>query len=212
MRSRLEQISHRLIEVDALLAEPDTANDMDRFRKLSRERAEIDPVVMLFRSYEATEADMQAAMDMSSDPELREMAEEELKLAKARLEELQEQLQVQLLPRDPDDGRSVFLEVRAGTGGDESAIFSGDLFRMYSRYAEQKGWKVEVISENESEMGGYREVIARVDGDGVYGRLKYESGAHRVQRVPETESQAGCIPLPARSPCCPKPMKLRKWR
>ncbi len=189
MRSRLEQISHRLIEVDALLAEPDAANDMDRFRKLSRERAEIDPVVMLFRSYESTEADLQAAMDMSSDPELREMAEEELKLAKARLEELQEQLQVQLLPRDPDDGRSVFLEVRAGTGGDESAIFSGDLFRMYSRYAEQKGWKVEVISENESEMGGYREIIARVDGEGVYGRLKYESGAHRVQRVPETESQ-----------------------
>ncbi len=189
MRSRLEQISHRLIEVDALLAEPDAANDMDRFRKLSRERAEIDPVVMLFRSYEATEADLQAAMEMSSDPELREMAEEELKLAKARLEELQEQLQVQLLPRDPDDGRSVFLEVRAGTGGDESAIFSGDLFRMYSRYAEQKGWKVEVVSENESEMGGYREVIARIDGDGVYGRLKYESGAHRVQRVPETESQ-----------------------
>jgi len=189
MRSRLEQISHRLIEVDALLAEPDAANDMDRFRKLSRERAEIDPVVMLFRSYESTEADLQAAMDMSSDPELREMAEEELKLAKARLEELQEQLQVQLLPRDPDDGRSVFLEVRAGTGGDESAIFSGDLFRMYSRYAEQKGWKVEVISENVSEMGGYREIIARVDGDGVYGRLKYESGAHRVQRVPETESQ-----------------------
>ncbi len=189
MRSRLEQISHRLIEVDALLAEPDAASDMDRFRKLSRERAEIDPVVILFRSYESTEADLQAAMEMSSDPELREMAEEELKLAKERLEALQEQLQVQLLPRDPDDGRSVFLEVRAGTGGDESAIFSGDLFRMYSRYAEQKGWKVEVISENESEMGGYREIIARVDGDGVYGRLKYESGAHRVQRVPETESQ-----------------------
>lgn len=189
MRSRLEQISHRLIEVDALLAEPDAASDMDRFRKLSRERAEIDPVVMLFRSYESTEADLQAAMEMSSDPELREMAEEELKLAKERLEALQEQLQVQLLPRDPDDGRSVFLEVRAGTGGDESAIFSGDLFRMYSRYAEQKGWKVELISENESEMGGYREIIARVDGDGVYGRLKYESGAHRVQRVPETESQ-----------------------
>src|SRR5690606_10665986 len=189
MRSRLEQISHRLIEVDALLAEPDTASDMDRFRKLSRERAEIDPVVALFRSYESTEADVQAALEMSSDPELREMAEEELKLSKARLEALQEQLQVQLLPRDPDDGRSVFLEVRAGTGGDESAIFSGDLFRMYSRYAEQKGWKVEIISENASEMGGYREIIARVDGDGVYGRLKYESGAHRVQRVPETESQ-----------------------
>lgn len=189
MRSRLEQISQRLIEVDALLAEPEIASDMDRFRKLSRERSEIDPVVTLFRSYESTEADLQAAMEMSSDPELRDMAEEELKLAKERLEELEEQLQVQLLPRDPDDGRSVFLEVRAGTGGDESAIFSGDLFRMYSRYAEQKGWKVEIVSENESEMGGYREIIARVDGDGVYGRLKYESGAHRVQRVPETESQ-----------------------
>lgn len=189
MRSRLEQISHRLIEVDALLAEPDTASDMDRFRKLSRERAEIDPVVALFRSYEATEADMQAAMEMTSDPELREMAEEELRTAKDRLEELDDQLQLQLLPKDPDDGRGVFLEVRAGTGGDESAIFSGDLFRMYSRYAEQKGWKVEIVSENASEMGGYREIIARVDGDGVYGRLKYESGAHRVQRVPETESQ-----------------------
>jgi len=189
MRSRLEQISQRLIEVDALLAEPEIASDMDRFRKLSRERSEIDPVVSLFRSYESTEADLQAAMEMSSDPELRDMAEEELKLAKGRLEELEEQLQVQLLPRDPDDGRSVFLEVRAGTGGDESAIFSGDLFRMYSRYAEQKGWRVEVVSENESEMGGYREIIARIDGDGVYGRLKYESGAHRVQRVPETESQ-----------------------
>ena len=189
MRSRLEQISHRLIEVDALLAEPDTASDMDRFRKLSRERAEIDPVVALFKSYESTEADIEAAMEMTADPELRDMAEEELKTGRARLEALEEELQLQLLPKDPDDGRSVFLEVRAGTGGDESAIFSGDLFRMYSRYAEQKGWKVEIMSENASEMGGYREVIARVDGDGVYGRLKYESGAHRVQRVPETESQ-----------------------
>lgn len=189
MRSRLEQISQRLIEVDALLAEPDAANDMDRFRKLSRERAEIDPVVMLFRSYEATEADLQTATEMMSDPELRDMAQEELDTAKARIEDLEEQLQLQLLPKDPDDGRSVFLEVRAGTGGDESAIFSGDLFRMYSRYAEEKGWKVEIMSENASEMGGYREVIARIDGEGVYGRLKYESGAHRVQRVPETESQ-----------------------
>ncbi len=189
MRSRLEQISHRLIEVDALLAEPDTASDMDRFRKLSRERAEIDPVVALFKNYESTEADIEAAMEMTADPELRDMAEEELKTGRVRLEALEEELQLQLLPKDPDDGRSVFLEIRAGTGGDESAIFSGDLFRMYSRYAEQKGWKVEIMSENASEMGGYREVIARVDGDGVYGRLKYESGAHRVQRVPETESQ-----------------------
>ncbi|NLY34940.1 peptide chain release factor 1 [Advenella faeciporci] len=189
MRSRLEQLSQRLIEVDALLAEPEIANDMDRFRKLSRERAEIDPVVELFKSYESTEADLETAMEMMSDPELKEMGEEEMKAAKDRIAELEEALQLELLPKDPDDGRGVFLEIRAGTGGDESAIFTGDLFRMYSRYAEEKGWKVEVMSENPSEMGGYREIIARIDGDGVYGRLKYESGAHRVQRVPETESQ-----------------------
>lgn len=189
MRSRLEQLSQRLIEVDALLAEPEIANDMDRFRKLSRERAEIDPVVELFKSYESTEADLETAMEMMSDPELKEMGEEEMKAAKDRIAELEEALQLELLPKDPDDGRGVFLEIRAGTGGDESAIFTGDLFRMYSRYAEEKGWKVEVMSENPSEMGGYREIIARIDGDGVYGCLKYESGAHRVQRVPETESQ-----------------------
>lgn len=189
MRSRLEQLSQRLIEVDALLAEPEIANDMDRFRKLSRERAEIDPVVELFKSYESTEADLETAMEMMSDPELKEMGEEEMKAAKDRIAALEEALQLELLPKDPDDGRGVFLEIRAGTGGDESAIFTGDLFRMYSRYAEENGWKVEVMSENPSEVGGYREIIARIDGDGVYGRLKYESGAHRVQRVPETESQ-----------------------
>ncbi len=189
MRSRLEQLSQRLIEVDALLAEPEIANDMDRFRKLSRERAEIDPVVELFKNYESTEADLETAMEMMSDPELKEMGEEEMKAAKDRIAALEEALQLELLPKDPDDGRGVFLEIRAGTGGDESAIFTGDLFRMYSRYAEENGWKVEVMSENPSEVGGYREIIARIDGDGVYGRLKYESGAHRVQRVPETESQ-----------------------
>ncbi|MDY0273113.1 MAG: peptide chain release factor 1 [Advenella sp.] len=189
MRSRLEQLSQRLIEVDALLAEPEIANDMDRFRKLSRERAEIDPVVELFKNYESTEADLETAMEMMSDPELKEMGEEEMKAAKDRIAVLEEALQLELLPKDPDDGRGVFLEIRAGTGGDESAIFTGDLFRMYSRYAEENGWKVEVMSENPSEVGGYREIIARIDGDGVYGRLKYESGAHRVQRVPETESQ-----------------------
>ncbi|WP_028884647.1 peptide chain release factor 1 [Taylorella asinigenitalis] len=189
MRSRLEQLSQRLVEVDALLAEPDVANDMDRFRKLSRERSEIDPVVALFKEFEAAESDLEAAVEMMSDPELKEMGEEEMKATKERLEQLEEKLQLELLPKDPDDARSVFLEIRAGTGGDESAIFSGDLFRMYSRYAEQKGWRVELMSENPSELGGYREVIARIEGDGVYGQLKYESGAHRVQRVPETESQ-----------------------
>ena len=189
MRFRLEQLTQRLLEVDAILSEPETVQDMDRFRKLSRERSEIDPVVMLFKEFTDTEGDLETAIEMMADPEMKEMGEEEMKAAKVRLEELEEKLQVELLPKDPDDGRSVFLEIRAGTGGDESAIFTGDLFRMYSRYAEQNGWRVEVMSENPSELGGYREVIARIDGDGVYGRLKYESGAHRVQRVPETESQ-----------------------
>ena len=189
MRSRLEQLSHRLLEVDAMLSEPETVNDMDNFRKLSRERSEIDPVVQLFNEYESAEADMSAAQEMMKDPELKEMGEEEYHLLKDKLEELEDALQIELLPKDPDDSRSVFLEIRAGTGGDESAMFSGDLFRMYTRYAEEMGWRVEFISEAPSELGGYREVIVRIDGDGVYGRLKYESGAHRVQRVPETESQ-----------------------
>jgi peptide chain release factor 1 len=189
MRSRLEQLSHRLLEVDAMLSEPETVNDMDNFRKLSRERSEIDPVVQLFNEYESAEADMSAAQEMMKDPELKEMGEEEYHLLKEKLEELEDALQIELLPKDPDDSRSVFLEIRAGTGGDESALFSGDLLRMYTRYAEEMGWRVEFISEAPSELGGYREVIVRIDGDGVYGRLKYESGAHRVQRVPETESQ-----------------------
>tara|TARA_R110000851_G_scaffold246140_1_gene398842 strand:+ start:1519 stop:2601 length:1083 start_codon:yes stop_codon:yes gene_type:complete len=189
MRSRLEQLARRLIEIDALLAEPEIASDMDRFRKLSRERAEIEPVVVQFQQYEATEGDIQAAKEMQSDPDMREMAEEELKLGRERIEVLEDELQVLLLPRDPNDGRSVFLEIRAGTGGDESALFTGDLLRMYSRYAESKGWRVELMSESPSEVGGYKEVIARIDGDGVYGRLKFESGAHRVQRVPATETQ-----------------------
>ncbi|PLC54425.1 peptide chain release factor 1 [Pollutimonas nitritireducens] len=189
IRNRLEQLARRLVEVDALLAEPEIANDMNRYRKMSRERSDLEPVVAAFAAYTGTEDDIQAAQDMMSDPEMRDMAEEEYKLAKDRLEELASDLQVLLLPRDPDDGRSVFLEIRAGTGGDESALFAGDLLRMYTRYAENKGWKVEMMSESASEIGGYKEVIARLDGDGVYGQLKFESGAHRVQRVPATETQ-----------------------
>ncbi|MEB2399579.1 MAG: peptide chain release factor 1 [Alcaligenaceae bacterium] len=189
MRNRLEQLAHRLIEVDALLAEPEIAGDMDRYRKISRERAELEPVVAVFNAYTATEGDMGAAQEMMADPDMRAMAEEELKLGREKLEQLEADLQILLLPRDPDDDRNVFLEIRAGTGGDESALFAGDLLRMYSRYAESRGWRVELMSANESEIGGYKEVIVRVDGDGVYGRLKFESGAHRVQRVPETETQ-----------------------
>ncbi|ANN79764.1 peptide chain release factor 1 [Bordetella flabilis] len=189
MRDRLDQLSRRLIEVDAMLAEPEAATDMDRFRKLSRERAELEPVVSAFAAYRATEDDLATAQEMLSDPEMKAMAEDEIKAARGKLEELDAALQRLLLPRDPDDGRSVFLEIRAGTGGDESALFSGDLLRMYSRYAERQGWKVELMSESPSELGGYKEVIARIDGDGVYGRMKFESGAHRVQRVPATEAQ-----------------------
>lgn len=189
MRSRLEQLSRRLVEIDALLAEPEIAADMDKFRKLSRERAEVEPIAEVFDRYCATESDMEAAQEMMSDPELREMADEEYRLAKQQLQHLEDELQILLLPRDPDDSRSVFLEIRAGTGGDESALFAGDLLRMYSRYAEEQGWRVELMSESPSEIGGYKEVIARIDGDGVYGHLKFESGAHRVQRVPETETQ-----------------------
>jgi peptide chain release factor 1 len=167
MRERLEQLSRRLIEVDALLAEPEAAADMDRFRKLSRERAEVEPVVAAFASYRGAEDDLGTAQEMLSDPEMKSLAEEEIKSAKAKLEELDASLQRLLLPRDPDDGRSVFLEIRAGTGGDESALFSGDLLRMYSRYAERQGWRVELMSESPSELGGYKEVIVRIEGEGV---------------------------------------------
>lgn len=189
MRSRLEQLAHRLIEIDALLAEPEIATDMGRFRKLSRERAEIEPVVLAFNAYRAAESDVEAAQAMLSEPDMREMAEEEIESGKARIETLEGELQILLLPRDPDDDRSVFLEIRAGTGGDESALFAGDLLRMYTRFAEDRGWRVEFMSESGSEVGGYKEVIARLEGTGVYGELKFESGAHRVQRVPETETQ-----------------------
>ena len=189
MRSRLEQLAQRLIEVDAMLAEPEIASDMDRFRKMSRERAELEPVVTVFNQYVATENDIQAARDMLGEPDMKAMAQEEIETGEAALEQLAADLQILLLPKDPDDTRSVFLEIRAGTGGDESALFAGDLFRMYTRYAEGQGWRVEIMSANDSEIGGYREVIARIDGDGVYGRLKFESGTHRVQRVPATEAQ-----------------------
>jgi len=189
MRSRLEHLCNRLTEVDALLAQPETASDMDRFRKLSRERAELEPVVDAFTAFARTEEDLATAQEMLSDPDMKAMAEDEIKSGRGKLESLESALQLLLLPRDPNDGRSVFLEIRAGTGGDESALFSGDLLRMYTRYAEARGWRVELMSESASELGGYKEVIARIDGDGAYGRLKFESGAHRVQRVPATEAQ-----------------------
>ncbi|MBS1196865.1 MAG: prfA [Proteobacteria bacterium] len=186
---KLDRLTDRLGEIDLLLSAGDAASDLDQFRKLSRERAEIEPVVVLFGEYRQIESDIREAESMRTDPEMREFAEEELSKAQTRQAELELELQKQLLPRDPNDDKNVILEIRAGTGGDESAIFSGDLFRMYNRYAERNRWQVEIMSASESELGGYREIICRLVGNNVYSRLKFESGAHRVQRVPETEAQ-----------------------
>ena len=187
--AKLAQLSERLLEINQLLSTEEATKDMDTFRKLNRERAELEPVVELYHAYQTAQADIGAAQEMASDPEMKTFAEAEIKQGQERLAQLASELQVQLLPKDPNDERSVFLEVRAGTGGDEAALFAGDLFRMYSRYAERKRWQVEVISESPGEMGGYKEIIARIVGQGAYSVLKFESGAHRVQRVPATETQ-----------------------
>jgi len=162
---------------------------MDNFRKLSQEHAEITPIVEQYHAYEQSEADIAEAQKMLSDPEMKEFAQEEIEAGKVRLEAVEAELQKLLLPKDPNDERNIFLEIRAGTGGDESALFAADLFRMYSRYAERQRWKVEIVSANESELGGYKEIIAKIIGHGAYSKLKFESGGHRVQRVPETETQ-----------------------
>ncbi len=189
LADKLARADERLEELDALLAQPEIASDMDRFRKLSRERADLDPVVALFREYRQIEADQRTANEMLADPDMRELAEAELADGAAKIAQLETALQTALLPKDPNDERNIFLEIRAGTGGDESALFAGNLLRMYTRYAERCGWKVEIVSENPGEVGGYKEVIVRIVGYGAYSRLKFESGGHRVQRVPETESQ-----------------------
>lgn len=189
--NKLDLLQDRYEELTALLGDAEVISDQGKFRAYSKEFAEVEPVILAFREFRKVQGDLEGAQALlkDSDPDLREMAEEEVADARERLVELENRLQRMLLPKDPNDGRNVFLEVRAGTGGDEAAIFSGDLFRMYSRYAERQGWRVEILSENEGEHGGYKEVIARVEGDNVYSKLKFESGAHRVQRVPETESQ-----------------------
>ena len=188
-RQQFERLALRLAELDATLADPSVAADMKRFRELTREHAEATSLVERFRRYEQRERDLAAAQDMLADAEMAAMAREEIGQAQADMERLHAELQAALLPRDPDDARSAFLEIRAGTGGDESALFAGDLARMYLRYAERRGWRTELMSEHASELGGYKEVVLRIEGDGVYGRLKFESGGHRVQRVPATEAQ-----------------------
>jgi peptide chain release factor 1 len=181
LRAKLDSMVGRLEDLNGLLASEDATRDMDTFRRLSREYAETSQVVALYQKYRQTEGDAEAARELELP--------EDLKAARANLEQLEAELQKALLPKDPNDDRNIFLEIRAGTGGDESALFAGDLFRMYTRYAERQRWQVEIISESHSELGGYKEVIVRIAGQGAHSRLKFESGGHRVQRVPETEAQ-----------------------
>ena len=189
--NKLQHIEERHTEVSALLADAGTIADQDRYRNLSKEYAQLTPVVDSFRAWQQTQQDVDSAREMlkDPDPDMKNMAEDEIRAARERSDALELQLQKLLLPKDPHDDSNIFLEIRAGTGGDEAAIFAGDLFRMYARYAELKKWQVEVLSESAGEHGGYKEIIARIVGQGAYSRMKFESGAHRVQRVPETESQ-----------------------
>ncbi|EKO3417086.1 peptide chain release factor 1 [Vibrio fluvialis] len=188
---KLESLVERYEEVQHLLGDPAVIGDQDKFRALSKEYSQLEEITLCFQAYQQAQEDLIAAEEMAKedDAEMREMAQEEIKLAKAAIERLSDELQILLLPKDPNDDRNCFLEIRAGAGGDEAGIFAGDLFRMYSRFAEKRGWRIEVMSSNEAEHGGYKEMIAKVNGDGAYGILKFESGGHRVQRVPATESQ-----------------------
>jgi peptide chain release factor 1 len=189
--NKLEQLVGRHEEIGNLLSDPDIIGNQNRFRELSREYSELDPVVTLFGKFRSARGDLDSAEEMldDNDPEIRAMGHDEIPILKARLESLEFDLRKQLIPADPHDNSNIFLEVRAGTGGDEAAIFAGDLFRMYSRYAETQGWRIEILSASEGEHGGYKEIISRIEGKGAYSKLKFESGAHRVQRVPETETQ-----------------------
>ncbi|MBC7452184.1 MAG: peptide chain release factor 1 [Massilia sp.] len=189
MLAKLDQLANRLVELDELLMHEGATSNMDLYRKMTRERAEIGPLVALYQQFEAASADLADAQDMLADPDMKEFAQEEIEAAKARQAQLEIDLQKMLLPKDVNDERNIFLEIRAGTGGDESALFAGDLLRMYTRFAERNRWQVEMVSESASDLGGYREVIVRLVGNGVYARLKFESGGHRVQRVPATETQ-----------------------
>ena len=182
-------LGSRQKELSGLLSQPEVTDDMQEFTRLNKEYAELTPVVEKFNEYMCAEQDLKTAEELLSDPEMKEFAQAELGDAKTRIEQLEIDLQKLLLPKDANDDKNVYLEIRAGTGGDESGLFSGDLFRMYSRYAERMGWQVEVVSSADADMGGFKEIVAKIIGTGVYSRLKFESGAHRVQRVPATESQ-----------------------
>lgn len=189
IRRKLEALAERHEEVGRLLAQPDALADNQRFRDLSREYAQLEPVALSLREHDEAEHELAETRAMLDDPEMRDMAADDIERIEGRLAELDAELQILLLPKDPRDEGNLFLEVRAGTGGDEAAIFAGDLFRMYARYAERQRWHVEILNANDGEHGGYKEIVARIEGRGAYSKLKFESGTHRVQRVPETESQ-----------------------
>ena len=189
IRDKLEQLARRLAELDLLLASETATRDMDAYRKLAREHAEIAPVAALYADWRKAGENLQAAQAMLADAEMKVLAEEEIAACREEMARLEDELQRALLPKDPNDERNLFLEIRAGTGGEESALFAGDLLRMYVRYAERQRWKVEIVSQSPSDLGGYKEVILRIEGRGAYSKLKFESGGHRVQRVPATEAQ-----------------------
>jgi peptide chain release factor 1 len=189
LRQQLERFPVRLQELDFYLSQPEVVNDMERYRELTREHAEVTEVNGVYQRFLQRERDLAQAREMLDDPDFADMAKEEIAAADAELPALETELQSLLLPRDPDDVRNVFLEIRAGTGGDESALFAGDLLRMYTKYAERQGWRSELVSDSPGEVGGFKEVVVRIVGDGAFGKLKFESGGHRVQRVPATESQ-----------------------
>ncbi len=189
MLAKLDQLTERLEELNNLLMQEGVTSDIDQYRKLTREHAELGPLVALYKDYAKAGDDIRSAQEMLSDPDMKELAQEEIAAARARIEQLEADLQKMLLPKDPNDERNIYLEIRAGTGGDEAALFAGDLLRMYTRFAERNRWQVEMVSESPSEIGGYKEVIVRIVGYGAYSKLKFESGGHRVQRVPATETQ-----------------------
>ncbi|NHZ90154.1 peptide chain release factor 1 [Massilia sp. CCM 8733] len=189
MLAKLDQLANRLVELDELLMSEGATSNMDAYRKMTREHAEIGPLVALFKEYQSAQNDIAEAQEMLADPEMKDFAQDEIEAGKARVAQLEMDLQKMLLPKDVNDERNIFLEIRAGTGGDESALFAGDLLRMYVRFAERNRWQVETVSESVSDLGGYREVIVRLIGNGAYSKLKFESGGHRVQRVPATETQ-----------------------
>ena len=189
MQKKLAALSDRIEELNTLLSSETITNDMDHYRKITKEHSDITPIVDEYHAYKKNEDNLNEAQSMLSDPEMKEFAQEEIEQCKLKLVTIEDNLQKLLLPKDPSDEKNIFLEIRAGTGGDESALFAGDLFRMYSRYAERQRWKVEIVSASESEVGGYKEIIAKIEGQGAYSKLKFESGGHRVQRVPDTETQ-----------------------